>query len=158
MKIDTDSIVTLRFALSLENGEVVDSLFDRDPATFQMGDGSLLPGFEKVLLGLQAGDRCCVTLPPEEAFGAHNSAHLQQLPEAKFNPEIVLEAGLVLEFNGPEGLRTPGVIKAVENGLVTVDLNHPLAGRDIQFEVEIVNVETPTQPVQWVNSNEHKTG
>ncbi|MEQ9565143.1 MAG: FKBP-type peptidyl-prolyl cis-trans isomerase, partial [Pseudomonadales bacterium] len=77
IKIDRETRVTLNFALKLEDGQLVDSNFDREPVDFEVGDGKLLPGFESRLLGLKAGDEASFTIPPDDAFGIHNEDNIQ---------------------------------------------------------------------------------
>lgn len=135
------SQVTLHFALKLEDGALIDGTAVDNPATFRMGDGSLLPGFEGCLLGLRAGDERTFELPPEQAFGEHQALNLRELPRAQFdNMEQPLEEGLMVSFASPEG-ELPGLITKVGGERVTIDFNHPLAGRHIHFEVNIVAVE-----------------
>ena len=138
--IDGDSEVTLHFSLRLEDGALIDGTATDAPATFRMGDGSLLPGFEERLRGLRAGSEERFVLPPEEAFGEHQDLNLRELPVSQFGelgPE--LEPGLMVSFASPEG-ELPGVVRSVAAERVTVDFNHPLAGRPIVFEVTIVAV------------------
>ena len=104
-----------------------------------MGDGNLLPGFEAVLLGLQAGDDVQVLLEAEDAFGLHRQENVQTLRQDKFAAELVLEEGLMVSFSGPGG-ELPGVVSDVMEEHVEVDFNHPLAGRRIVFDVSIIEV------------------
>ncbi|MEM1435580.1 MAG: FKBP-type peptidyl-prolyl cis-trans isomerase [Pseudomonadota bacterium] len=141
------SAVTLHFALKLEDGALIDGTAVDQPATFRMGDGSLLPGFEQRLLGLRAGDERTFDLAPEEAFGEHQALNLRELPRAQFDGlEQPLEEGLMVSFASPEG-ELPGLITAVGTERVTIDFNHPLAGRQIRFEVTIVAVDAAETPV-----------
>lgn len=136
--------VTLHFALKLDDGSVVDSTFDKEPATFEFGDGNLLPGFEKALVGLMAGEKSTLTIAPEDAFSQPNPNNIQTFKRSDFDVEMVLEPGLVISFADPSG-ELPGVVKSVDGDVVTVDFNHPLAGREIQFDVEIISVEQQEQ-------------
>ncbi len=133
--------VTLHFSLSLDDGTVVDSTFEREPAVFEVGDGSLLPGYEEALLGLRAGDETRFDMKPEHGFGQHNPANIQQLSRADFDASIALEPGLVLSFADASGAELPGVVADIDDDTVTVDFNHPLAGREIAFRVAILAVE-----------------
>lgn len=148
LRIGTDTRVTLHFTVRLAGGEVVDSTRERAPASFRFGDGSLLPGFEQALLGLKAGDRRSVLLEPGQAFGERNAENLQVIDRARFAPGVELSRGLVLSFADKQG-ELPGVVMAFDDDKVTVDFNHPLAGREIGFEVEILEVmrEAPEVPV-----------
>lgn len=138
-RIGQHSTVTLHFALKLENGDVVDSNFDKEPPTFTVGDGSLLPGFEQALFGFKAGDKRTVVIPPERGFGRGNEQNVQVMPRKNFT-ELDLEYGVMIIFRDAAGGEMPGVVKAFDDKEVTVDFNHPLAGRDITFEVEIIEV------------------
>ena len=142
LTIGPDMRVTLHFSLSLDNGEVVDSTFDKQPASFQVGDGNLLPGFEQALFGLKAGDRRQLQITPEQGFGEPNPANVQVIPRSQF-ADIELAEGLVIGFAGGGDSELPGLIKSFDDGLVTVDFNHPLAGKTLSFEVEIIKVEPP---------------
>lgn len=132
--------VTLHFTLKLPNGDVVDSTTEREPPTFVVGDGNLLPAFEKVLFGLPAGARDRFIIPPEEGFGQTNPNNVQQIPRNQFPADIELAEGLMVSFADAQNTELPGVIVKVTEDEVEVDFNHPLAGRDITFEVEILNV------------------
>ena len=139
-RIGPDMQVTLHFALGLENGEVVDSTFDKKPATFKVGDGNLLPGFEQQLFGLKAGDKRTLQLTPEQGFGQHNPQNVQVMPRSQFEG-MELAEGLLVIFNDAAKTELPGVVKGFDDRQVTVDFNHPLAGKALTFEVEIFEVK-----------------
>ncbi len=138
-RIDEGMEVTLHFTLKLEDGTVVDSTLEKQPATFQMGDGNLPPGFEYPLKGLAGGERGSFEVTPEHGFGQHNPQNVQMLSREDFE-EIEPEVGTVLSFADPAGGELPGVIIAVDERNVEVDFNHPLAGRTLTFEVEVIDV------------------
>ncbi|CAI3789819.1 FKBP-type 16 kDa peptidyl-prolyl cis-trans isomerase [Pseudomonas sp. MM227] len=138
-RIRENTEVTLHFALHLENGDTVDSTFDKSPATFKVGDGNLLPGFEAALFGFKAGDRRTVKVLPENAFGQPNPQNVQVMPAAQF-ANMELSEGLLVIFNDAANTELPGVVKAFDDNEVTVDFNHPLAGKTLTFEVEILSV------------------
>lgn|SRR6187402_1958639 len=133
--------VTLHFALRLPDGEVIDSNFEREPATFTVGDGNLLQGFEKAILGLQEGDRKTLVIKPEDGFGQRNPNNVQEIARNQFGADIELEEGLMLSFADAQKTELPGVVKRFNDDVVTVDFNHPLAGHDILFEVAILKIE-----------------
>lgn len=137
--IDEHSRVTLHFALLLESGEEVDTTRRGRPATFEMGDGNLLPGFETALFGMKAGDDAQITLPAERAFGPHNPDNVQILDKSRFG-DVDLEPGVVVSFAAQDG-ELPGVVRRVFERTVEVDFNHPLAGRPIVFDVSILEVQ-----------------
>lgn len=132
--------VMLYFSLSLGTGELVDSTGDK-PAVFMVGDGNLLPGFENAIFGLTAGTSRSVLVTAEKGFGPRNSENVQMMKRSDFGSEIELSEGLMVSFADPQKSELPGVVRRILGDLVEVDFNHPLAGRDITFEVEIVSVE-----------------
>lgn len=140
LAIGPGTAVTLHFALLLEDGSEVDSTFSRQPAVFVFGDGKLLPGVESKLLGLVAGDQQELVLAPEDAFGQRNPANIQRLPRSQFG-DIELSEGLVMNFADAANAELPGVISAIDDEMVDVDFNHPLAGRTLGFKVEIIDVQ-----------------
>ncbi len=138
-RIGPDKEVTLHFALKLENGDVVDSTFDKQPATFRVGDGNLLPGFEAALYGFKAGDKRSLQIEPENAFGQPNLQNVQVMPRSQF-AEMELSEGLLIIFNDAANTELPGIVKALDEQQVTIDFNHPLAGKTLNFDVEIIEV------------------
>ncbi|MEH6636436.1 MAG: peptidylprolyl isomerase [Halioglobus sp.] len=133
--------VFLNFSISLEDGSEVDTNFGGDPVDFAIGDGSLLPGFERLLFGMSGGERQMFTVTPENAFGQPNDNNLQYLPRDQFDDDVELEIGLVFSFADAAGGELPGMIIAFDEQEVTVDFNHPLAGRTILFDVLVHRVE-----------------
>ena len=138
LQIQTGTSVTLHFSLALENGHIIDSNFEGNPATFSVGDGNLLPGFESSLLGLEVGDEREFIISPENAFGQHNAQNVQAVDRGNFD-ESELEIGSILSFQNGDG-ELPGVIIALEKNQVMVDFNHPLSGKNIVFQVKIVEI------------------
>ncbi|MFC3608762.1 FKBP-type peptidyl-prolyl cis-trans isomerase [Stutzerimonas tarimensis] len=139
-RIGPDKAVTLHFALKLDNGEVVDSTFDKQPATFKVGDGNLLPGFEQALYGLKAGDKRTLSIPPENGFGQPNPQNVQSMPRSQFQ-NMELSEGLLVIFNDAANTELPGVVKSFDEAFVQIDFNHPLAGKTLSFEVEVIQVD-----------------
>jgi len=133
--------VTLHFSLKLENGDVIDSNFERDPATFTVGDGNLLAGFERAMLGLQEGARETFVIKPEDGFGQPNPNNIQEIPRAQFGADIELSEGLMLSFADAQKAELAGVVRGFDDNTVFVDFNHPLAGRNIVFDVAILRIE-----------------
>lgn len=134
--------VTLHFSLKLENGDTIDSTFDKAPATFSVGDGSLLPGFEHKLFGLHKGARAQFNVAPADAFGQPNPNNVQRFKRDQFDPSLELHKGLVISFADASKAELPGVVSEFDAQQVVVDFNHPLAGHTITFDVEIIDVQT----------------
>jgi FKBP-type peptidyl-prolyl cis-trans isomerase SlpA len=118
---------------------VVDSTFDKKPATFKVGDGNLLPGFEQAIYGLKAGDKRSLPIGPEQGFGQGNPQNVQVMPRSQFQ-DMELSEGLLVIFNDAANAELPGVVKAFDDSQVTIDFNHPLAGQPVQFEVQLIGV------------------
>lgn len=139
IRISDGAKVDLHFSVAIENGVEIDNTRGREePVSLVIGDGSLLPGFEKALFGLRAGDRRTVSLPPEEAFGPWNPENIQRFDTVKFEQAPIV--GHMIEFEDKSKSSLFGVIKSVNDDITEVDFNHPLAGKDITFEVEIFKV------------------
>ena len=133
--------IFLNFSLSLEDGSEVDTNFGGEPVNFVYGDGSLLPGFEHLLLGMAAGERNMFTVSPENAFGQPNDNNVQIVSREHFGEDVDLEIGLLYSFADAGGGELPGMLIAFDEEEVTVDFNHPLAGRRILFDVLVHRVE-----------------
>jgi FKBP-type peptidyl-prolyl cis-trans isomerase SlpA len=143
--VQRDSQVTLHFSLALPDGEVIDSNFDAKPASFRLGDGTMLPGFETCLLGRKAGEEFQTSLTPDQAFGKVNAANIHRLDRARFSRFLeeeyeALRVGTVVAFKDPAGFDLPGVVKEKTGSSVLIDFNHPLAGKEILFRARIVAV------------------
>ena len=131
--------ITLNFSLKLDSGEVIDSNFDGDPATFVMGDGNMLPGFEQKLEGMSVGEQESFMIKPEDGFGQSNPNNFQTMPRDQFD-DVELVEGLMMSFADAQKAELPGVVSAFDDETVTIDFNHPLAGREIVFEAKIVAI------------------
>lgn len=145
VRIADGARVTLHFALSLPDGSEIDSNYGKAPASFRVGDGNLMPGFEAALIGAAAGDAISVLLPAAQAFGEVNPDNVQSFPRQRFagllaNTTDPVEEGTVLSFADSGGNEIPGVVKQIGELSVVIDFNHPLAGRDILFRADIISV------------------
>jgi FKBP-type peptidyl-prolyl cis-trans isomerase SlpA len=136
----------MHFSLALEDGTQAISTFEEDPLDFQMGDGTLQPGLELGLFGLRAGDKQTLTLTPDQAYDWHDEQMIQHMPLSDFAGKIDPEAGQLVAFSTAEGDEAPGIVLAVEDEQVKVDFNHPLAGHNVVYRVEILSVADPVQP------------
>jgi len=133
--------VTMHFSLRFTDGFVADASLPDEPLTFVMGDGSLVQGLELALYGLKVGDKQTVEIDPLNSFGFHDPENVHAIPREEFGPELPLDIGTVIAFSTPSGEEVPGMIKEVMEDEVIVDFNHPLAGHDVIFEVEIVDIK-----------------
>jgi len=138
--IEAGSTVTLHLSLTLENGSVAESTFDNEPLTFTMGDGTLVRGLELALYGLRSGDTQRLALYPEQAYGVHDPERIHRLARSGFAADIELLPGNLVVFDTQEGEEIAGTVLSLDEQMVEVDLNHPLAGRRLVFDVEILDV------------------
>lgn len=147
--------ITLHFSIQLASGELVDSTRDKKPATFVFGDGNLLPNFEKLLLGLKLGDRRSFILPAKKAFGDYNPENEQAIPRTQFSNDLTLQTGLLIAFADASGEELPGLVKSINERFVLIDFNHPLAGKEIIFEAEIITLEKLNAEalVKWIEQH-----
>jgi FKBP-type peptidyl-prolyl cis-trans isomerase SlpA len=133
--------VELHFSLKLaDTGELVDSTFEKKPAELVIGDGNLPAAFEAVIHGMKAGERKIERIEPKDGFGQHNPSNVQKISKDQFDPSVELSEGLVVSFQDKAKSELPGVVAAIDDKMVTVDFNHPLAGHELEFEVEILSV------------------
>jgi len=133
--------VTLHYELRLADETVVDSTRTGEPATFLVGSGELIELLEQRLLGLKSGEHRHFEISAAESQTVTSADDLQTLARTDFPAELVLEPGQVFGFAMPSGEEVPGLIVSVSDTEVVVDFSHPLAGRDLIFDVEILAVE-----------------
>lgn len=137
------SRVTLHYTLAFRNGEVVDSTRDGAPAQVVIGAGDLFELLEKRLLGLAAGEQRHFEIDALESLALSDTDTIQRFARDDFPPELELKPGQLIAFSTPNEDELPGLVVAVSEHEVTVDFSHPLSGRDLIFDVEILSVETP---------------
>jgi FKBP-type peptidyl-prolyl cis-trans isomerase SlpA len=135
--------ITLHFSLAPANDPeaLIDSNFDKSPVSFDYGDGNILAGFEALMLGLKAGDKKSFVVNAEQAFGLKNEDNIQRYPSYQFPADLVMEKGLMINFSDAAGNEQAGVVSSFNADNVTIDFNHPLAGLDIIFTVDIKAIE-----------------
>lgn len=140
LEIKPGSHVTLHLSLTLPDDTEALSTFGEEPLDLVIGDGTLIQGLELALFGLKPGDKQSLTLEPELAYGLHDPSLVHEMPLADFSPEQTPARGEIIGFNTPSGDETAGMVMAVTEDSATIDFNHPLAGKEIRFEVEILSV------------------
>jgi FKBP-type peptidyl-prolyl cis-trans isomerase SlpA len=133
--------VTMHFTLALEDGTVADASIDGEPMTFRMGDGTLVEGLEMVLYGLKVGDKQSLSIDPRDTFGFPEPDNIHTMPRTEFSDELKIEEGMIIGFSTPSGDEIPGAIVEIKDDEVKVDFNHPLAGHEVVFTVEIVDIK-----------------
>ena len=134
------SRVKLHFSITLEDGMVAESTFDDDPIEVVIGQGDLHEGLERALYGLKTGTSRSMDISPEQGFGRPDPDARHLLSRDEFPPDLDVEPGVIVLFTTPAGDEVPGTILRVDGNELEVDFNHPLAGRKINFSVEILMV------------------
>ncbi len=130
--------VKVHYTGTLEDGTVFDTSREREPMEFTLGQGQLIPGFEKAVLGMSVGESCNVNIPADEAYGpVRDEMHLQ-VPRDQFPEDMEPELGMQLQVGQAEGQGMVVVITEISDEQITLDANHPLAGKDLTFDIELV--------------------
>ena len=139
MKIANDHVVTMHYTLTSPDGEVLDSSSGGEPLAYLHGHGNIIPGLERQLEGKQAGDKLVAEVPAAEAYGEHSADLVVEANRSQFPEDVELEPGMRFQAQTPQGNRVAQITQ-VNGDVVTVDTNHPLAGMDLRFDVEITDV------------------
>ncbi len=132
--------VRIHYTGTLTDGSEFDSSAGRDPLEFTIGGGQIIPGLEREIVGMKVGETKTVTAVADEAYGQPNPAAMQEVPRASIPPEIELAVGGQLQAVTQDGKQISVTIAAISDDTVTMDANHPLAGKDLVFEVELVEI------------------
>jgi FKBP-type peptidyl-prolyl cis-trans isomerase SlyD len=135
--IAKDKAVSIHYTLTLDGGQVIDSSEGKDPLVYLHGHGNIIPGLEKELVGKGIGEKLSVTVKPEEGYGVHNPGLIQEVPREAFQGVDTLEVGMMFQAPGEGGQIQLIRITGVEGDKITVDGNHELAGKTLNFAVEI---------------------
>jgi FKBP-type peptidyl-prolyl cis-trans isomerase SlyD len=148
MEIADEKVVLIHYTLTDEAGETVDSSRGGEPLQYLHGVGNIIPGLEQALTGKSEGERLNVEVAPEHGYGERSDELVQKVPKAAFEGADEIEAGMRFRATGPDGDRLVTIAK-VEEEVVTVDANHPLAGVTLNFDVEVVEVrEASTEELE----------
>lgn len=132
--------VKVHYTGTLDDGSQFDSSRGREPLTVTIGKGDLIPGFEQALLGMAEGESKSVTIESGDAYGPHRAELVQEVARAQIPPEMELEVGGAVMVRGPDGQPMRLLIRELTEDAVTLDANHPLAGEDLTFELELVQI------------------
>ncbi len=139
MKISDKSVVNINYTLTDNDGKVIDKSEDGSFA-YLHGSGNIIPGLEKALEGKEVGDKLNVKVPPEEAYGQHDPARIEEVPREMFPDDTEIKPGMVFHAQGPNGEVITVSVVEVGDDTVKIDSNHALAGVELNFDVEVVGV------------------
>jgi FKBP-type peptidyl-prolyl cis-trans isomerase 2 len=139
MPIEIGDQVKIHYTAKLENGEVVESTRGQEPVSFKIGSEALLPALQESLIGLAKGDRKKITVPPDKGFGERIAELVQELPKSSFEGKVDASAGDLIQLKLSDGTERLAVVDDVKKNSVILDLNHPLAGETLVYDIEVVD-------------------
>jgi peptidylprolyl isomerase len=132
--------VRVHYSGRLDEGTQFDSSSGSDPLEFEIGAGQVIPGFENAITGMAPGDKVTVTIPADEAYGPHRDEMVLEAPRSEIPDELDPQVGQQLQLQHPNGQAIPVVVTEVTDEVITLDGNHPLAGQDLTFDLELVEI------------------
>lgn len=141
--VTADVVVSLAYKLTVD-GEVLDEAGDDDALQFLQGHRNIIPGLESQLAGMKIGESKTVVVPPETGYGEIDKESIDEIPVSEFPEGVNPEVGMELEIKDKEGNEMYGRVLSIQGDTVTMDFNHPLAGKDLHFEVKIVDLRAAT--------------
>ena len=128
------------YVLSVD-GEILETSKEDGPMEYSQGDNTLVPGLAKALEGMQVGEEKTVVVSVEDGFGPVDAQAIQEVPKSMISPDIELKEGLLLQMNDPSGNIFPATVKEIKETTVVMDFNHPLAGKELTFDVKIIDIQ-----------------
>ncbi len=147
MQIADHTVVSFHYTLTDDQGTVIDSSAGREPLTYLHGVGQIVPGLEKEMVGRAVGDQFKVDVAPEEGYGVRHAELEQQVPREAFQGVEDIQPGMQFQGRGPQGVINVTVTR-IEDGVVHIDGNHPLAGQTLHFDVQVTDVREATAEEQ----------
>ena len=141
MKVEQNKNVSVHYTGKLKDGSVFDSSVDREPLNFTVGEGKLIPGFEQGIVGMGVNEKKLIEIPFNEAYGEVKEELIQEVSKSNLPSDLNPEVGMQLQSNGQDGSTILVTIVKVEEDKVVVDANHPLAGKDLLFDIEVVEIK-----------------
>ncbi len=141
-QVKANDTVKVHYTGKLADGEVFDSSVDRgEPLEFTMGQGQLIPGFEEGLIDMKVSEKKTLNIPADKAYGDRRDELIQEVPKSQLPEDIKPEKGMALMSKTPDGREMPLVVTEVKDEAIVVDANHPLAGKDLIFDIELMEVK-----------------
>jgi peptidylprolyl isomerase len=132
--------VKIHYTGTLDDGTKFDSSAGREPLEFTVGDGQVIPGFDTAVEGMAVGETKSVNIEPEQAYGPRHEQLIQQVPKSALPADLTPEVGMGLQAQGPDGQNLQLTVTEVNEDNITVDGNHPLAGKALNFDIELVHI------------------
>lgn len=139
-KVQANDKVKVHYTGKLKTGEVFDSSLERDPLEFTVGAGQMIKGFDQAVNGMELNEKKTVTIPSAEAYGDRNEQLISAVAKAELPQDMKPEVGQTLVATDQQGHQTHVLVTEVSETSITIDANHPLAGKDLIFEIELVEI------------------
>lgn len=139
-KVQVGDSVSVHYHGRLNDGTTFDSSEGREPLVFKVGQGQVIKGFDKALEGMELGEKKTVHIPVEEAYGAAAEENFVEFPKSEFPNDMEPKIGLELHLSDNQGNHFPVIVHEIKEDMVVLDANHPLAGKDLIFEIELVGI------------------
>jgi peptidylprolyl isomerase len=141
VKAKDGDVVRVHYTAKLEDGEIVDTTEEKEPWEFTLGEGNVISGFEEAVVGMNPGESKTVNVPSEKAYGPHRKERIVVIDREKFPKHITPEAGQHLRIPQQDGTTAMVTVSEVSESKVTIDGNHPLAGKDLVFDIELLEIK-----------------
>ncbi|MEC4685760.1 MAG: peptidylprolyl isomerase [Nitrospirota bacterium] len=140
VQVKAGDTVRVHYSGFLDDGTVFDSSLEREPFELTLGQGMVIPGFEDAVVGMDVGDTKTVNIPTDQAYGPYRDELLVAVERSQVPPNIEPDVGMELQIRTPEGTVTNVTITEIDENSITLDANHPLAGKDLIFEIKLVEI------------------
>lgn len=132
--------IQIHYTGTLDDGTVFDSSEGRDPLAFTLGEGQVIPGFERAALGMEIGETKTTRIESDDAYGDRNDELVLEVPREQLPDGLEVEVGTALQLQQPDGRAVPVTVAALDDATITLDANHPLAGEALTFELTLVEI------------------
>ena len=139
-KVKDNDKVKVHYTGKFKDGQVFDSSLEREPLEFEVGKGQMIPGFEKAVVGMEKGEKKEVNLSPDEAYGEKREELTQEINKDQLPEDLEPKVGMQLQSKTPDGKEFRVTVAEVKDEAIVIDANHPLAGKDLVFEIELVDI------------------
>src|SRR5687768_8454362 len=139
--VKTGDKVKVHYHGKLTSGETFDSSAGREPLSFEVGSGTVIKGFDEGVTGMSVGEKKTINIPSDEAYGPHNPEMIIKMPKDRFPNDLEIEAGMPLMMSDQNGQQFQVVVAEISDEYIALDANHPLAGKDLVFDLELLEIE-----------------
>jgi peptidylprolyl isomerase len=139
--------ISVNYTGRFEDGDVFDTSEGRSPLVFTVGAGQLISGFDSAVVGLKSGDKKTITIAPEDGYGEHREDLVIDMPASNIPPDMDLTEGMQVQLVDQSGNPIPAIVQEIGDDVVKMDVNHPLAGKTLLFDIEIMETGLEPEPM-----------